>query len=297
MLERIIDIADTAAFLKVENHLLVIQAPGMTERQTVPLDEVGVLLLSNPAATLTHAVLSRLAANGAMVICCDEKHLPGGMLLPMQANGLQTRRMNCQAEAPQPLKKRLWQRIVAQKVRNQGALLKLLSGNDCRLAELADKVRSGDTENMEARAARIYWKKLAIVEKRERNGGDANPLLNYGYAVLLAACARALCAAGLHPSLGLYHHSACNPFCLASDVMEPFRPLVDEAAHRLVAEQDARELDAAAKRVLVNAILEGTVEINKKRERVIRSLSLCADSLARIYCGEGDARALLLPQY
>ncbi len=296
MLDRIIDISKSAASLRVENSLLVIAAADF-ETTKIPLDEVAVLLISHPAVVLTHAVLSELARNGAMTVCCDGKFQPAGMLLPLQSNFEQSLRFRKQLEAGAVLKKRLWQRIVSAKIANQHAFLRKCKIDLPALRRLADGVKSGDADNAEAVAAKLYWEKLDLIDRRDRNAGDANSLLNYGYAVLYAACARALCAAGLHPAAGIFHRNAYNPFCLASDMMEPFRVLVDEAACRIAAEGGGAELDPAAKRILINAILEGTIKINGKREKVLRALAISADSLARIYCGEGDRKELLLPQY
>jgi CRISPR-associated protein Cas1 len=293
MLERIIEISETAAMLRVENHLLAISRPG-AERHTVPLNEVAVLLLSNPAAMLSHAVLAQLAQNGAMVVCCDDKHLPAGMLLPLRSNFSQTRRMARQTEISLPTQKRLWRQIVRQKIKNQGDLLRFFFADDANLNKLAEEVKSGDPENMEGRAARIYWQKLGVVERRTRRGEDANRLLNYGYSVLLAACARSICAAGLHPSFGLHHHNGYNPFCLASDLMEPFRPLIDFAVCRLVGQGAGETLSRDAKRTLIGAIVNGELKVGGQRETVVNGIQKLADSLGNVF--SGDRHDLALPQ-
>ena len=292
MLDRIIEITDRTARLRAENRLLVIEIPGR-DRCTVPLEEVGVLLLAASGCTVSGALLSQLAANNAMVVTCDEKHLPAGMLLPTVANTEQTARFATQAELPQPRRKRLWKEIVVAKIRNQGLLLRHFYDDDAKLPALAEKVRSGDPENQEGRAARIYWQRLQLVPRRERMAEDANRLLNYGYAVLLACCARAICSAGLHPSLGLHHHNTYNPFCLASDLMEPYRVLIDHAACRHLATGGSSELDRAAKTRLIEAILHGEVKLGGRREQLFRALTRHTASLYRAMCGEGEQ---LLPE-
>lgn len=163
-----------------------------------------------------------------MVVISGPDRLPASMMLPLNANYLQTERFHAQINAGLPLKKRLWQTVVQEKIRRQGELLREVCGTDFALCGLSREVRSGDPENMEGRAAVIYWKHLFPDGfRRDRTASDSNLLLNYGYAVLRAMTARACCAAGLHPSLGVNHHNRYDPYCLADDLMEPFRPVVD----------------------------------------------------------------------
>jgi CRISPR-associated protein Cas1 len=204
--ERIIDISDEPARLSVRLKQLVIERGD--EPITVPLEELAVIVVSHPAVTYTHAVLSGICAAGGAFIICDDKHLPTGMLLPLQANFVQTERFAAQAQATLPMKKQLWKQIVKSKVQSQAGLLRKLRGEDLGLNRLAGKVRSGDTANIEAQASRRYWTALFGTEFiRDYEAEDQNRLLNYGYAVLRALTARAICASGLHPSLGVHHHN------------------------------------------------------------------------------------------
>ncbi|HJT36296.1 MAG TPA: type II CRISPR-associated endonuclease Cas1, partial [Pirellulales bacterium] len=202
---------------------------------SVPLTEIAVLIAAHPQVTFTQAVLGGLAAAGGIFIVCDERWLPAGMLLPLRGHHLQARRFQAQAAVAAPVKKRLWQQIVRAKIETQAQALETLHGDSAGLRPLVPLVRSGDPENIEARAARIYWPLLFADEsfRRQWEAGDQNRLLNYGYAVLRAIVARALCAAGLHPTLGLHHHNQYSAFCLADDLMEPFRPVVDIVVARL----------------------------------------------------------------
>ena len=257
MIERIIEIAERAAFLSLENELLKIRFPDGTET-TVPVTEIQCLILSNPALSVTGALLSALAEKGASVVICGCNHLPTAMQLPLNGNYIQNEKFRAQTAAPLPLCKRLWQTVIKEKIRQQGKLLMELHGNDAGLFSLAEKVNSGDTENVEGRAAVIYWKKLFDAPfQRNRTFPDNNILLNYGYAILRAMAARACCTAGLHPTIGINHHNRYNPYCLADDLMEPFRPVVDRVVYRLnPANSPVGELSSPLRKALLEALLE-----------------------------------------
>jgi CRISPR-associated endonuclease Cas1 subtype II len=204
-----------------------------TQRQTIPFADIAVLVTSHPQISFTQAVLAGLAAAGGMFIVSNEKHMPAAMLLPLSTHSTQTERFARQAAVSLPTRKRAWQQIVQAKLRVQARLLQETAGADQGLLLMAGKVRSGDPDNLEAQAARIYWQALFGKDapgksfRRDPKGEGINVHLNYGYAVLRAIVARALCASGLHPSLGVHHHNRYDTFCLADDLMEPFRPLVD----------------------------------------------------------------------
>lgn len=288
MINRVLDLSERPVRLNVRNSLLVIRAPSneraqprsapcagtgtgdpepetypcehrqTPNEQTVPLSDIAVLVVSHPQISLTHAVLSGLAAAGGIFVACDAKHMPAAMLLPLATHSLQAERFAAQASLPLPNRKRLWQQIVRAKISAQAALLESTTGSDHGLRPLASIVRSGDPANVEARAARIYWPSLFPNSgfRRDPDGEGLNAHLNYGYAVLRAMAARALCAAGLHPALGIHHHNRYDAFPLADDLMEPFRPVVDGAVlglHR--AKPVSPTLDTAAKRALLEPLL------------------------------------------
>lgn len=233
MIERIIEIAEQSAFLSLNNHLLTIRLPNK-QTVTVPVSEVQCLILANPAVTVTGALLSALAESGAVVVVSGKERLPASILLPIQGNWIQNERFRSQIEARLPLRKRLWQTVIQEKIRRQGKLLQELHDSDFGLFKLAEKVHSGDPENIEGRAAVIYWKNLwDSAFQRNREAKDSNLLLNYGYAILRAITARACCGAGLHPTIGINHHNRYDAYCLADDLMEPFRTIVDHAVYRL----------------------------------------------------------------
>ena len=285
MIERIIEIADQGAFLSLENHLLKIALKD-SRVTTVPLSEIQCLILGNPAVTITGALLAELACKGVMTVVAGSNRLPVSMHLPLEGNYIQNERFRSQISAPLPLQKRLWQSVVKAKIRSQGMLLKQLYGNDYGLLEMSKNVLSGDTENLEGRAAVLYWKKLyAEPFLRERQNSDNNLLLNYGYAILRAMTARACCGAGLHPTLGINHHNRYNPYCLADDLMEPYRWLVDRKTVQMNPDNmSMEELTGPVRRELLSALLEKveTADGNYRLSDLLqRSAVMVAESFQR----------------
>ena len=235
------------AYLSLRDAQLVIKLPevekaaNLTEdfkkstEVTRPIEDIGVVVLDHKQITITQGALAALLENNSAVITCDSSHLPVGLLLPLVGNTTQNERFRDQLGASLPLQKQLWQQTVQQKIRNQAAVL-----NHCSKVEIkcmlawANDVRSGDSDNMEARAAVYYWKSLFghIPDFiRARDGVAPNNLLNYGYAILRAILARSLVASGLLPTLGIHHHNRYNAYCLADDIMEPYRPYVDRLVY------------------------------------------------------------------
>jgi len=265
------------------------QAPVRAEVHTVPLEEIAVVVVSHPQVTYSHAVLPGLAAAGAILVACDSKHMPAAMMLPLVTHSVQTERFAAQAKASVPTCKRLWQQFVKAKLEAQAQLLEYRSGNDCGLRALAAEVRSGDPENVEARGARLYWRALFGDDfRRDREAEDLNRHLNYGYAVLRAIAARAVCAAGLHPSLGIHHHNRYDAFCLADDVMEPFRPLVDRVVVNLHDRRGAdMPMDRDTKRALLASLLE-RYEFEDETRSLFDWVNRTASSLASVICEEAE---------
>ena len=225
---------------------------------TVPVSEIQCLIIANPAITITGALLSQLSEAGAIIVISGTDRLPTAMQLPLNGNYIQNERFRSQISASTPLNKRLWQTIVKEKVRRQGELLTNIHGNDFGLFKLISRINSGDTDNIEGRAAVIYWKSLFNKPfLRERENSDNNLLLNYGYAVLRAMAARACCSAGLHPTIGINHHNRYNPYCLADDIMEPYRFAVDKRVWELNRDnQPINTLSGDLRRQLIEALLE-----------------------------------------
>jgi CRISPR-associated protein Cas1 len=294
MTDRIIDISRQATRLRVDLNRLIVEQDG-EEQAAVLLDDISALVISHPAVSCTHAVLSGLMAAGGAVVVCDQRHMPTGLMLPLQAHYAQAERFRRQARLPVATGRRLWQQVVRAKIRAQASVLERRAGGDAGLRALVRHVSTGDKGNVEARAAQCYWPALfGRGFRRDREGGDQNRHLNYGYAVLRAVVGRAVCAAGLHPSLGIHHHNRYDAFCLADDLMEPFRPLVDEAVARRVADRDPAEpLTSEAKADLLEA-LTARVELEGERRTLFDAAARCAQSLAAVV--EGKAKSLLLPE-
>ncbi len=295
MTDRILDVSQKPAKLSVRGGLLVLHQDGQ-DAARLPVGEVGVLVVSHPQVTYTQSVLAALVEAGGAFVICDRRHLPVGMLLPLDANYVQTERFALQARASRPTHKRLWQQIVRAKVAAQASLLKALYDDDRGIAALAARVRSGDPANVEAQASRRYWP--ALFEdpdfRRDPDRPDQNRLLNYGYAVLRAVVARAACAAGLHPSLGIHHHNRYNSFCLADDLMEPLRPVVDRVVVQRVRDAGPKApLDPDAKRALIEPLL-GSVVIEGRERSLFDTAARVAASLVAVL--HGNRKTLVMPE-
>jgi CRISPR-associated protein Cas1 len=287
MNNRVIDLSESGARLSLRLEQLVLERKGETP-MTIPFADLAVLVVAHHDIEITQPALAALLRNRGVLIVCDERRLPAGLLLPFGGHHLQTARIIAQAGVRGPKKKRLWQQIVRAKLTNQAAALRALGRNVVGLPELARQVKSGDPSNIEAQGARRYWGALGLGEgfRRDQDADDVNRHLNYGYAVLRAFVARAICSAGLHPSLGVHHHNQFNPYCLADDLMEPFRPLIDHAVARNRGWfETQRELDRASKRELLEA-LTGKCETASGIRRIPDAIQLAASSLAMAIAGE-----------
>lgn len=281
MRNRILEISQQPARLRVEHHQLVIQPPEGTAR-SVPLEDIAVLVVAHPQVSYTQAVLSDLVGQGGVFVTCDAKRMPNGMLLPLDTHSTQTARFHLQFELPLPRRKRLWQQVVQSKIAMQAMLLVEQTGCDHGLTPLISQVRSGDPSNVEARAARKYWTALFGKEfRRDRGAEDVNAMLNYGYAILRAATARAVCASGLHPSVGLHHHNKYNAWCLADDMMEPFRPCVDRAVYGLSdGGRQTPEMTSETRRKILSS-LTCWLSVNDTQRTLFDALTVAAQSLRR----------------
>ncbi len=282
-LSRILDISETGARVSLSLERLQI-APTNAAPLTIPLGDLGVVVLGNPEVVITQPAIDGLMQAGAALIVCNQRRLPSGMMLPIEGHHLQTARMRAQSSAALPLRKRLWQQLIRTKIGFQGALLKEVTGSDLGLRLMADRVRSGDPDNLEAQAARRYWGGLPLPDGFRRNAEarDLNQFFNYGYAILRGVVGRAICAAGLHPSLGLHHHNQFNAYCLADDLMEPFRPVVDRVVVNNCREFAAKRLiDTVSKRRLIDAIMQ-TRAVAEVRRTLADAVQLLATSVATV---------------
>jgi len=293
MIKRTIEISQGPAHLALRDDQLVIKRRGDC-LATVPCEDIGVLVIDERATTYTHGLLARLLEFGAVVVICGRDHHPAGLLLPVAANTLQTERLRTQIEAKRPLCKRLWQQIVRCKIRHQAANLGPEHPVSRKLYALLAEVRSGDPTNVEAQAGRLYWPAMFNDTdfRRRPDGAPPNNLLNYGYAVMRAAVARAICAAGLHPSIGLQHRNRYNAFCLADDLLEPFRPMVDRRVRALHAEGEAAVTRRAKAELL--AILAEPITLAGQTGPLMVGLHRMLASLCRCY--QGQQKHLDLPE-
>jgi CRISPR-associated protein Cas1 len=283
-MKRTIEISSRGTRLTLENSRIQVQQEEDT-LASIPAEDLGMIILSSTGISLSSGVLKALGEAGGAVLACDDSYHPCGMFLPMAANALHSERARQQADISVPMRKNLWARIVRAKIRNQASLLRDEAALK-RLDLLLAQVRSGDERNAEGEAARVYWSRLFADHRlvlpapfrRDRDGAPPNNLLNYGYAVLRAATARALCVAGLHPAVGLHHRNRYSGFCLADDLMEPFRPFVDRRVTFLAAESRF-EINKEVKSHLIG-VLSHDVEMPDGKHTLANALEASASSLA-----------------
>jgi len=274
MIGRIVEIAEDGRHLSALRGFMVVAAGG-EELGRVPLADIGVVVVNAHGATYTNNLLVALAERGAGMVLCGPNHHPVAWLWPMVGHHAQAARMLAQLHATKPLGKRLWQILIRAKIEQQGAVLNALGRQGAGFRLMARQVASGDPNNLEAQAARRYWPLLFGDDfRRDRDAGGINGLLNYGYTILRSATARAVVAAGLHPSLGIHHRHRANDMCLVDDLMEPFRPLVDLLVTRLVA-AGAIEVSREAK----HALAELTIA-DMHTSRGVTPLGSCLERLA-----------------
>lgn len=279
MTGRIIEISDPLVSLSMLRGFLLVRVEGV-EKARIAFADIGILILNGTGATITTNLLNSLLEAGVMIVVLGSNYLPSGIFYPTNPHHLHKQKINLQIQSSKPLEKRLWQQVVKAKILNQATILSHFSGNDEKqLFELAKKVSSGDKENLEAQAARKYWQRL-FGENFRRNFEDCgiNSMLNYGYAILRSATARAIFSSGLHPAIGIHHNNQENAFCLVDDLMEPFRPMVDFVVKKLSEEnEEIKELTPEIKKSLTKILSldlstsVGTTPINNCLARLCQS--------------------------
>lgn len=279
---------------EVESNELLPEIMKKQAEITKPIEDIGVVVLDNRRITITQGLLEALLENNCAVITCDNHSLPVGLMLPLYGNSTQNERFRYQLDASQPLRKQLWQQTIKAKIENQAAVLSACSGMPIKnMKRWADDVRSGDPNNVEGHAAAYYWRyffnNITGLENftRNREGMAPNNLLNYGYAILRAVVARALVTSGLLPTLGIHHHNRYNAYCLADDIMEPYRPYVDELVFAIVKEQgvDNLQLTTTLKAQLLS-IPTLDVVIGGKRSPLMVAATQTTASLYKCFSGE-----------
>lgn len=279
---------------EVESNELLPEIMKKQAEITKPIEDIGVVVLDNRRITITQGLLEALLENNCAVITCDNHSLPVGLMLPLYGNSTQNERFRYQLDASQPLRKQLWQQTIKAKIENQAAVLSACSGMPIKnMKRWADDVRSGDPDNVEGHAAAYYWRyffnNITGLENftRNREGMAPNNLLNYGYAILRAVVARALVTSGLLPTLGIHHHNRYNAYCLADDIMEPYRPYVDELVFAIVKGQgvDNLQLTTTLKAQLLS-IPTLDVVIGGKRSPLMVAATQTTASLYKCFSGE-----------
>lgn len=294
-------------YLSLRNAQLVLRKPDADKleesfkqdaERTIPIEDIGVVVLDNRRITITTGAMEALLANNCAIITCDSTDLPVGLMLPLCGNTTQSERFRTQIDASLPLKKQLWQQTVRQKILNQAAVLSKNTGAIVKNMQVwANEVRSGDPDNFEARAAAYYWRNLFPTLPnfvRGREGDPPNNLLNYGYAILRACVARGLVGSGLLPTLGIHHHNRYNAYCLADDIMEPYRPYVDDLVVQIMQEYpDYSELNRSIKAALLT-IPALDVVLDDKRSPLMIAVGQTTASLAK--CFNGELRKIAYPE-
>lgn len=297
------------AYLSTQLEQLVVRLPEVEKNNTlpdrfkqeaqarIPIEDIGVIILDHQQILVSQALLAKLLVNNVAVITCDTTHHPIGLMLNLAGNTLQSAKFKSQLSAGQPLLKQLWQQTIKAKITNQASVLKSIGKEAGNLMKWAGDVRSGDPDNLEARAAAYYWKNIfppISGFKREREGIPPNNLLNYAYAILRAVVARSLVGSGLLPTLGIHHHNQYNHYCLADDIMEPYRPFADALIIEVIRNgEDFNELTPSIKKQLLGIATVDTM-INGERSPLMIAAQRTTASLAK--CFEGKGKKILYPK-
>ena len=275
---------------EVENNKTLPEAIKKEAERTIPIEDIGVVVLDNRRITITSGAMEALLENNCAVITCNQKSMPVGLLLPLCGNTTQNERFRSQLEASLPLRKQLWQQTIKQKILNQEHVLRINTDQETKCMRVwSNDVRSGDSDNLEARAAAYYWKNVFTTYPnfvRDREGTPPNNLLNYGYAILRAIIARALVGSGLLPTLGIHHHNRYNAYCLADDIMEPYRPYVDQLVLDIIqCNLEISDITRDLKMRLLGIPMLDVV-INGKRSPLMIAAQQTTASLAKCFAGE-----------
>lgn len=297
MIKRTVEISQQPAHLAVRYDQLLIQPHDLPQEShgSIPCEDIGMVLVDNPRCTYSHSALTTLADSGAVLVVCDRSHLPTAVLLPLSDHSEIIWRITDQLSISKPLRKQLWQQIVQAKIRAQSENITYDHAAAGRLRAMSNEVRSGDPTNVEAQAARRYWSAWSPDPdfRRKPDGNDPlNAMLNYGYAVLRAAVARAIVAAGLLPVLGLHHSNRSNNFALADDLLEPLRPMVDRRVRNLYVEHDRLELNQPTKAGLLQ-LLADPVQVNGESGPLMVNIHRMVSSLVKCY--QSTSRELDIP--
>ncbi len=274
MIKRITEVSNPA-YLHLKDYQMIIKKDGEKE-SSIPVEDMGILILANPAISISQSLIAECQKNNCIIVFCDRSHLPVSVLLPLSGNSTHSKVLNLQTGVKKPLKKRLWQKVIIAKTEAQIRTLLFFKKDPSPLPGFKKRVLSGDTRNIEAQAARVYWSKLFGKQfSRNYKEEGINSLLNYGYSIVRASVARALCGTGLHPALGIHHHNQYNPMCLADDLIEPLRPLVDRRVYELN-EHGRNEIDTTTKMSLLSLLSEDVLFEGKKLPMMVANQHMAA---------------------
>lgn len=286
-------------YLSKKNNQLIVEFPDKEkDTRSIPIEDIGMIIAESHRITFTNSLIAALMENNAAIVSCDSFHMPFGLMLPMASHHAFTEKLYAQLDSSEPLRKNLWQQTVVAKIRNQAFLLGSTGVNIDNMVYWASRVRSGDPDNYEARAAAYYWDNIYGADsgfKRHRFGAFPNNLSNYGYAVLRAIVARSLVGSGLFPALGIHHRNKYNPYCLADDIMEPYRPFVDSLVIEIMQQEgEVEELTTAHKVKLLSIATVDTV-IEKQRSPLMVGVQRTTASVRK--CFDGEIRKIAYPEF
>ena len=285
MIKRTLFFSNTVC-LSLKNKQLVVKYPQTEDESTVPVEDIGFVVIDNSQIMISVPLINALTENNAAVVFCNDKHLPFSMNLPLDTNTIQSQLFSNQINAKLPVKKKCWKQVVESKIANQGSLLEKYGKKADKIFESARNVKAGDSTNREGYAAKLYWESLMGKDwYRDRFGIWPNNYLNYGYAILRAAVARAIIGSGLLPTLGINHHNKYNAYCLADDIMEPYRPFIDDEVMEYINCCDEEEVTQEFKKKVLQ-VLTRDVKIGKVKRPLMVALTMTTASLAKVFAGE-----------
>ena len=276
VLNRVLEIAEENRYISLDRGFIVIESKG-EELGRIPLDDIAVLLLSAQSITFTKNIMNALAERGGISVFCGKNYVPQSIVTPVDIHTFHSKILKMQIDSSEPFKKKIWQQIVIRKIEHQSMVLELFGKNSLLVKKISKMVKSGDTDNREAYAARIYWTELfGDTFVRDKNGSEINAVLNYGYTIIRSAMIRAICTHGLEPALGIFHDNNQNSFCLSDDFFEVYRPIVDAIVYKLV-QQGETELTPSVKKVLAK-ILNVIVNIRNEKTQIVQSMNIMVSS-------------------
>lgn len=299
MIKKTLHFANPAYLSLANNQLCIeIKQDSTTTKRQIPIEDIGIIILANPQITLTHALMAALVSNNAAIVTSASNFMPNGLLLPIEANTIQSERYKQQIAATLPLKKYLWQQTVQAKILNQAAVLTQNQVNITNMLRWARAVKSGDTDNYEARAAVFYWKNMFPNSPnftRDKAGLPPNNLLNYGYAILRAMVARALVASGLLPTLGIHHKNKYNAYCLADDIMEPYRPYVDLLVLNIVNTNELAQINELNNTIKQQLLTIPVIDVHFQNRKSPLMVAIQHSTASLAKCFSGSARKINYP--